>query len=232
MPEDKIWATIYEDDEEAYEIWKGLGVPDERIVRLGKDDNFWEIGLGPCGPDSEIFFDRGPEYGCGKPDCKPGCDCDRYIEFWNHVFTQFSKEEDGSYSKLAHPNIDTGMGLERMACLMQGVTSIFDVDTIRHILDGVVEKSGVAYQDGQAETDVSIRIITDHLRSMDKLHGAYSMVIMLYFLTVLSSSLEKRMSFIMVFVFWIIEGEMIAFNAMLPKGRSENPISIPVAAEE
>jgi len=166
MPEDKIWATIYEDDEEAYEIWKGLGVPDERIVRLGKDDNFWEIGLGPCGPDSEIFFDRGPEYGCGKPDCKPGCDCDRYIEFWNHVFTQFSKEEDGSYSKLAHPNIDTGMGLERMACLMQGVTSIFDVDTIRHILDGVVEKSGVAYQDGQAETDVSIRIITDHLRSM------------------------------------------------------------------
>ena len=122
--------------------------------------------MGPCGPCSEIYFDRGEEYGCGKPDCKPGCDCDRYLEFWNHVFTQFSKEEDGSYSDLEHPNIDTGMGLERMACIMQGVDSIFDVDTIRHILNGVVEKSGVKYEDGAAKTDVSIRIITDHLRSM------------------------------------------------------------------
>ena len=166
IPFDKVWATVYEDDDEAVEIWKKLGMPEERIVRLGKDDNFWEIGLGPCGPCSEIYFDRGPEYGCGKPDCKPGCDCDRYLEFWNHVFTQFSKEEDGSYSKLEHPNIDTGMGLERMACIMQGVDSIFDIDTIRHILDGVVAKSGVEYKDGQAPTDVSIRIITDHLRSI------------------------------------------------------------------
>ena len=166
IPFDKVWATVYEDDDEAVEIWKKLGMPEERIVRLGKDDNFWEIGLGPCGPCSEIYFDRGPEYGCGKPDCKPGCDCDRYLEFWNHVFTQFSKEEDGSYSNLEHPNIDTGMGLERMACIMQGVDSIFDIDTIRHILDGVVAKSGVEYKDGQAPTDVSIRIITDHLRSI------------------------------------------------------------------
>jgi len=166
MPFEKIWATVYEDDDEAVEIWKSLGMPEERIVRLGKDDNFWEIGLGPCGPCSELYFDRGPEYGCGKPDCKPGCDCDRYLEFWNHVFTQFSKEEDGSYSPLEHPNIDTGMGLERMACIMQGVDSIFDIDTIRHILDGVVMKSGVEYKDGQALADVSIRIITDHLRSI------------------------------------------------------------------
>ncbi len=166
MPTDKLWATVYENDDEAVEIWKEIGMPEERIVRLGKDDNFWEIGLGPCGPCSEIYFDRGAEYGCGKPDCKPGCDCDRYIEFWNHVFTQFSREEDGSYSDLAHPNIDTGMGLERIACIMQGVDSIFDVDTIRHILDGVVERSGVRYEDGAAKTDVSIRIITDHLRSM------------------------------------------------------------------
>ncbi len=166
MPEDKIWATVYLDDDQAVEIWKKIGVPEERIVRLGKEDNFWEIGLGPCGPCSEIYFDRGEEYGCGSPDCKPGCDCDRYLEFWNHVFTQFSREEDGSYSDLEHPNIDTGMGLERMACIMQGVDSIFDIDTIRHILNGVVEKCGVKYEDGKAKTDVSIRIITDHLRSM------------------------------------------------------------------
>lgn len=166
MPFDRIWATVYEDDDQTVEIWKSLGMPEERIVRLGKGDNFWEIGLGPCGPCSELYFDRGEEYGCGKPDCKPGCDCDRYLEFWNHVFTQFSKEEDGSYSNLAHPNIDTGMGLERMACIMQGVDSIFDIDTIRHILDGVVEKSGVKYTDGHTKTDISIRIITDHLRSI------------------------------------------------------------------
>lgn len=166
MPVDRLWATVYEDDDQAVEIWKKIGLPEDRIVRLGKDDNFWEIGLGPCGPCSEIYFDRGEEYGCDSPDCKPGCDCDRYLEFWNHVFTQFSKEEDGSYSNLEHPNIDTGMGLERMACIMQGVDSIFDVDTIRHILEGVVEASGVAYEDGAAKTDVSIRIITDHLRSM------------------------------------------------------------------
>lgn len=166
MPEDKVWATVYEDDEQAVEIWKSIGMPAERIVRLGKDDNFWEIGTGPCGPCSEIYYDRGEEYGCGSPDCKPGCECDRYIEFWNHVFTQFSKDEEGNYSDLAHPNIDTGMGLERLACIMQGVDSIFDIDTIKYILDGVVEKSGVEYGNGSKDTDVSIRIITDHIRSL------------------------------------------------------------------
>ena len=167
LPLDKVWATVYLDDDEAYSIWKKLGMPEERIVRLGKDDNFWEIGLGPCGPCSEIYYDRGEEYGCGKPDCKPGCDCDRYVEFWNHVFTQFSREEDGSYSDLAHPNIDTGMGLERIACIMQGVDSIFDIDTIRYILDGVLQRAGVEYEkEGTDKSDVSVRIITDHLRSM------------------------------------------------------------------
>ena len=167
LPVDRVWATIYEDDDEAFKIWRDvIGMPEEKIVRLGKDDNFWEIGTGPCGPCSEIYFDRGEEYGCGSPDCKPGCDCDRYIEFWNHVFTQFSRDEEGNYSNLAHPNIDTGMGLERLACIMQGVDSIFDIDTIRYILDGVVEKSGVKYGDGKFDTDVSIRIITDHIRSV------------------------------------------------------------------
>ncbi len=166
IPEDKLWATVYLDDDEAVEIWKNIGLPEERIVRLGKDDNFWEIGLGPCGPCSEIYFDRGPEFGCGKPDCAPGCDCDRYMEVWNHVFSQFDKQEDGTYRPMEHPNIDTGMGLERMACIMQGTDSIFDVDTIRHILDAVVELSGVPYEAGNAQNDMSLRIITDHLRSM------------------------------------------------------------------
>lgn len=167
MPKDKVWATIYQDDDEAFHIWKDMiGMPEEHIVRLGKEDNFWEIGTGPCGPCSEIYFDRGPEFGCGKPDCKPGCECDRYIEFWNHVFTQFDRQEDGSYLPLAHPNIDTGMGLERLACLMQGVVSIFDVDTIRTILDEVVRISSVEYHDGKEKSDTSIRIITDHIRSI------------------------------------------------------------------
>ncbi|MCB6993757.1 alanine--tRNA ligase [bacterium 210820-DFI.6.37] len=167
LPKDRLWVTVYEEDDEAYNIWKDVaGFPEEKIVRLGKDDNFWEIGTGPCGPCSEIYFDRGEEYGCGKPDCKPGCDCDRYIEFWNHVFTQFSKDDDGNYSDLAHPNIDTGMGLERLATIMQGVDSIFDIDTVRYVLDGVAQKAGVEYQNGKAPTDVSIRIITDHLRAV------------------------------------------------------------------
>ncbi|MCR5481695.1 MAG: alanine--tRNA ligase [Clostridia bacterium] len=167
MPVDKIWATIYTDDDEAYKIWTDVvGIDPSHIVRLGKEDNFWEIGTGPCGPCSEIYFDRGPEYGCDNPDCKPGCDCDRYIEFWNHVFTQFNRDENDNYTPLAHPNIDTGMGLERLACIMQGVDSIFDIDTIRHILNAVVEKCGVKYCDGKAPTDVSIRIITDHIRSV------------------------------------------------------------------
>ena len=166
MPEDKLWATVYEEDDQAVEIWKKIGMPEERIVKLGKDDNFWEIGLGPCGPCSEIYYDRGPEYGCGSPDCKPGCECDRYMEFWNHVFTQFSREEDGSYSDLEHKNIDTGMGLERLACIMQGVDSIYDVDTVRHILEAITAMAGVEYQVGNNKVDVSVRIITDHLRSM------------------------------------------------------------------
>lgn len=167
LPQEKIWVTVYEEDDEAYNIWKDvIGFPEEKIVKLGKDDNFWEIGIGPCGPCSEIYYDRGEQYGCDNPDCKPGCDCDRYVEFWNHVFTQFSRDEEGNYSDLAHPNIDTGMGLERLACVMQEVDSIFDIDTIKYILDAVVEKSGVAYQNGEAETDVSIRIITDHIRSV------------------------------------------------------------------
>ena len=172
MPTDKLWATVYENDDQAYDIWKNIiGMPEERIVRLGKDDNFWEIGTGPCGPCSEIYFDRGEKYGCGDPDCKPGCDCDRYVEFWNHVFTQFSKDDEGNYTDLAHPNIDTGMGIERLACIMQGVDSIFDVDTIQYILKEVVRVSGMEYKDGEAETDVSIRIITDHLRSMTFMIG-------------------------------------------------------------
>ena len=172
LPEDKLWVTIYEDDEEAHDLWHDMiGLPEEKIVRLGKDDNFWEIGTGPCGPCSEIYFDRGEEHGCGSPDCKPGCECDRYVEFWNLVFTQFNKEEDGSYTNLPHPNIDTGLGLERLACIMQETNSIFDVDTIKSVLNQVVNVSGVEYQGGKLPTDVSIRIITDHLRSMTFMIG-------------------------------------------------------------
>ena len=167
IPAEKVWATVYEDDDEAYNIWKNeIGMPEERIVRLGKDDNFWEIGTGPCGPCSEIYYDRGPEYGCGSPDCKPGCDCDRYMEFWNHVFTQFDRQEDGSYLELEHKNIDTGMGLERMACIMQGVDSIYNVDTMQAILQEVCRLSGIQYHDGKADTDISLRIITDHIRAV------------------------------------------------------------------
>ncbi|MBK5247538.1 MAG: alanine--tRNA ligase, partial [Peptostreptococcaceae bacterium] len=167
MPADNLWATVYEEDEEAYDIWKNIiGMNEDKIVKLGKDDNFWEIGTGPCGPCSEIYYDRGTQYGCDSPDCRPGCECDRYVEFWNHVFTQFNKDDAGNYTPLKNPNIDTGMGLERLACIMQGVDSIFDVDTIKYILDEVVKKSGVEYLQGGAKTDVSIRIITDHIRSV------------------------------------------------------------------
>ncbi len=166
LPVERLWASVYEQDDEAYDIWKDvIGIPEDRIVRLGKEDNFWEIGVGPCGPCSEIYFDRGREYGCDNPDCKPGCECDRYIEFWNHVFTQYSNDGNGNYSDLAHKNIDTGLGLERLACIMQDVDSIFAVDTIKYVLDSVSQISGVEYQNGQVETDVSIRIITDHMRS-------------------------------------------------------------------
>ena len=168
LDEDKLWVTVYEEDDEAFDIWKNkVGVSEERIVRLGKDDNFWEIGngQGPCGPCSEIYIDRGKEYGCDDPNCKPGCDCDRFLEFWNLVFTQFDKQVDGSYKKLEHPNIDTGMGLERMACIMQGVDSIFDIDTMKQIRTKICEISGKKYNENE-KTDISIRIITDHLRAI------------------------------------------------------------------
>lgn len=166
IPEEKVWVTVYEEDDEAFGIWENqIKIPKERIVRLGKDDNFWEIGIGPCGPCSELYFDRGEEYGCDNLDCKPGCDCDRYLEFWNHVFTQFNRDEEGNYGQLEHKNIDTGMGLERMACIMQGVDTIFDVDTIKHILNTVEKMANVEYGKG-GKTDVSIRIITDHIRAV------------------------------------------------------------------
>ncbi|HBN84080.1 MAG TPA: alanine--tRNA ligase [Clostridiales bacterium] len=164
MPSDRLWASVYEEDEEAYGIWANeIKVPKERIVKLGKKDNFWEHGTGPCGPCSEIYYDRGEKYGCGSPDCKPGCECDRYMEIWNLVFTQFNKEEDGSYTPLAKKNIDTGMGLERLGCVMQGVDSMFDVDTISNVIKAVTEKAGVKYQ-VTAKHDVSIRVIADHIR--------------------------------------------------------------------
>lgn len=165
LPVDKLWVTIYEDDDEAYDIWtKQNGVSPDRIVRLGKEDNFWEHGQGPCGPCSEIHFDRGEKYGCGKPDCGPGCECDRYVEFWNNVFSQFDNDGNGNYSELAQKNIDTGMGLERLACIMQNVDNIFEVDTVQNIMKKISEISGVTYHDDEKK-DVSLRVITDHIRS-------------------------------------------------------------------
>ena len=164
IPEDKLWPSVYESDDEAYAIWRDvIGVPEAHIVRLGKEDNFWEHGTGPCGPCSEIYFDRGEKYGCGSPDCKPGCDCDRYMEIWNNVFSQFNNMGDGTYTELTHKNIDTGMGLERLACVMQGVDNMFEVDTIRNILDRVCKIAGKSYGIDH-EDDVSIRVITDHVR--------------------------------------------------------------------
>lgn len=166
LPTERLWVSIYREDDEAFEIWnKEIGVSKERIVRLGKEDNFWEIGTGPCGPCSEIYVDRGQKYGCDSQDCKPGCECDRYVEIWNHVFTQFEKDDEGTYHKLPNPNIDTGMGLERVACIMQGVDTIFEVDTIKHILNGVLEISKKEYGESK-ENDTSIRIITDHIKAV------------------------------------------------------------------
>ena len=165
IPENLLWPSVYEEDDEAYALWRDvIGVPEERIVRMGKEDNFWEHGTGPCGPCSEIYFDRGEKYGCGSPDCKPGCDCDRYMEIWNNVFSQFNNMGDGTYKELEHKNIDTGMGLERLACVMQGVDNMFEVDTIRNILDKVCAISGKEYGKDHS-TDVSIRAITDHARA-------------------------------------------------------------------
>ena len=164
IPEEKLFPSVYEEDDEAFELWnKVIGVPAERITRLGKEDNFWEHGTGPCGPCSEIYFDRGEKYGCGKPDCRPGCDCDRYMEIWNNVFSQFNNMGDGTYTELEHKNIDTGMGLERLACVMQGVDNMFEVDGVRKILDKVVEISGKPYGEDK-ERDISIRVVTDHVR--------------------------------------------------------------------
>ena len=165
IPADLLWPSVYEEDDEAYALWRDvIGVPEERIIRMGKEDNFWEHGTGPCGPCSEIYFDRGEKYGCGSPDCKPGCECDRYMEIWNNVFSQFNNMGDGTYTELENKNIDTGMGLERLACVMQGVDNMFEVDTIRNILDKVCEISGKEYGK-DAKTDISIRAITDHARA-------------------------------------------------------------------
>ena len=162
---DRLYPSIYVDDDEAFEIWnKEVGIAPERIFRFGKEDNFWEHGSGPCGPCSEIYYDRGPEYGCGKPGCTVGCDCDRYMEVWNNVFSQFDNDGHGNYSELKQKNIDTGMGLERLACVVQGVGSLFDVDTVRNITNKVSEIAGKHYGESD-KTDISLRVITDHIRS-------------------------------------------------------------------
>ena len=165
MPKDKIWISIYENDDEAKDIWVNeVGVDASHIVRLGKEDNFWEHGSGPCGPCSELYFDRGEKYGCGSPTCGVGCDCDRFVEFWNLVFTQFDNDGNDNYTPLDHPNIDTGMGLERLACIMQGVDNLFEVDTVQNIMKHISRIANVHYGDDE-KTDVSLRVITDHIRS-------------------------------------------------------------------
>lgn len=166
IPEDRLYPSVYEEDDEAFDIWnKEIGIPKERIFRFGKEDNFWEHGAGPCGPCSEIYFDRGEKYGCGRPDCTVGCECDRYIEIWNNVFTQFDNDGNGNYEELENKNIDTGMGLERLAVIMQEVDSIFDVDTVKAIRDRVCELAKEEYGK-EDKTDMSIRVITDHIRSV------------------------------------------------------------------
>ena len=162
---ERMYPTVYENDDEAWDIWtKVIGIPEERMTRLGKKDNFWEHGAGPCGPCSEIHYDRGEEFGCGKPDCRPGCDCDRFMEVWNNVFSQFDNDGHGNYTELVQKNIDTGMGLERLACVCQNVNSLFDVDTVMNITNHVTQLTGASY--GQSyKTDVSLRVITDHIRA-------------------------------------------------------------------
>ena len=165
IPKDRLHISVYEQDDEAYDIWtKKVGIAPDHMVRLGKEDNFWEHGSGPCGPCSEIYFDRGPEYGCGKPTCGVGCDCDRYMEIWNLVFSQFDADGKGHYERLARPNIDTGMGLERLACVMQNVGNLFEVDTVQSVLHHVERIAGKTYKQ-DPKTDISIRVITDHIRS-------------------------------------------------------------------
>ena len=165
MPADKIYISVYQDDDEAYDIWtKELGVSPDHMVRLGKEDNFWEHGAGPCGPCSELYFDRGEKYGCGSPTCGVGCDCYRYVEFWNLVFTQFDNDGNNNYTRLKSCNIDTGMGLERLACIMQGVDNLFKVDTVQNIMKHIMQIAGVKYHEDEKK-DVSLRVITDHIRS-------------------------------------------------------------------
>ena len=165
IPAERLYPSIYEQDDEAFEIWnKAIGVDASRIVRMGKKDHFWEHGSGPCGPCSEIYFDRGEKYACGNPNCYPGCECDRFIEIWNNVFSQFNNDGEGNYTELATKNIDTGMGLERLACVMQDVDNLFEVDTIRKILDTVCQIAGIEYGK-DAKADISVRVITDHIRS-------------------------------------------------------------------
>ena len=171
IPENRLYPSIYVEDDEAFDIWVKNGVSADKVVKLGKEDNFWEIGAGPCGPCSEIYFDRGEKYGCGKPDCKVGCDCDRFIEVWNIVFTQFDSDGNGNYTRLANPNIDTGMGLERLACIMQDVGNLFEVDTIRNIMHKVCEIAGIEYTSSENNSDVSLRVITDHIRTATFLIG-------------------------------------------------------------
>ncbi|MBQ3114723.1 MAG: alanine--tRNA ligase [Clostridia bacterium] len=165
IPEDRLWVSVYEEDEEAREIWiNHVGINPAHIVKLGKADNFWEHGTGPCGPCSEIYFDRGEQYGCGDPNCGVGCECDRFMEVWNLVFTQFDKDEDGNYNRLPNPNIDTGMGLERLAVVMQGVDNLFEVDTVRDVINHICKIAGVKYKDNEKK-DISLRVISDHIRS-------------------------------------------------------------------
>ncbi len=165
IPTDRLYVSVYQDDDETYEMWtRDIGVAESHMVRLGKEDNFWEIGAGPCGPCSEIYFDRGEEHGCGSPDCAVGCDCDRYVEFWNLVFTQFYNDGNNNYTELVQKNIDTGMGLERLACIMQGVKSLFEVDTVKNIMEHISRIAKVKYGENE-KTDISLRIITDHVRS-------------------------------------------------------------------
>ena len=165
IPADKLWISVYEEDDEAAQIWiEKVGIPPERVVRFGKEDNFWEHGSGPCGPCSEIYFDRGPECGCGRPECRVGCDCDRYMEIWNLVFSQFDSDGNGHYTRMPKPNIDTGMGLERLACVMQNVGNLFEVDTVQNIMKHICRIAGVEYKKDE-KTDISLRVITDHIRS-------------------------------------------------------------------
>lgn len=171
MDPEKLYISVYEEDDEAYDIWtQKIGVDPSHMVRFGKEDNFWEHGAGPCGPCSEIYYDRGEKYGCGKPDCKVGCECDRYIEFWNLVFTQFDNDGNNNYSRLEHPNIDTGMGLERLACIAQDVDNLFEVDTVQNIMKHIMRIANVEYHKDD-KVDVSLRVITDHVRSTTMMIG-------------------------------------------------------------